>query len=338
MIKNVFFYTLFFLQGSFVSLEAIHSDRNEEPISIRNWGQSSLLAPTERRSARTAILIIAPPVIGDCFTENRWKIGRKVWEQYMQSHPNVDCYFIQSTYPRADRDSSNQIWLEGNTIYVGDWWYEKYMSDRILHKTIVAMEWLLPNYTHFIRTNLNTFFNLKVVNEYMETHHESFYTTPLWQNEWYAIGYAVLYTADVADHMVSEYRRLEAAGESLISSFHADDCAMTALASGVYPYGKKHPFRCCPNLPFGTRQLMCQNSLSTKRLSQYGTILLPPVSLNKAIDYCEQGSDTMMVFRIREGLSLQELGQFYQYLLQKSYPELYSVNIVEYCELFNKKN
>ena len=81
---------------------------------------------------------------------------------------------------------------------------------------------------------------------------------------------------------------MDEAQEELISSQHADDGAITALATGVWPYDKNHPFRACPQLPYGLRQLMCGESLSTKRLSQYGVLLTPPISLKAAIEYCNQ--------------------------------------------------
>jgi hypothetical protein len=301
----------------------------QEMRPLRGWKRSALIAPTHRMPARTAVLIIAPPVMGNCFVENRWRIGKKAWEQYMNSHPNVDCYFLQSRDPRP---GSQQVWIEGNTIYIGDWWYEKYKSDRILYKTIAAMELLLPNYTHFIRTNLNIFLDLKRVNEYMEMHHQSFYTTPLWEKRWFATGYSMIYTADVALHMVKEYRRLEAAGDKFISPSHPDDYVLTSLATGVWPLQRNHPFRPSLGLPLSVRQLMCAASFATETESQYGVLLNPPISLRLALQRCADAPDTVMLYRTKEGLGLVELAHLYQHLLRKHYPELTSVDLVEYAK------
>lgn len=65
-------------------------------------------------------------------------------------------------------------------------------------------------------------------------------------------------------------------------------------------------------------------------MSEYGALLLPPISLEKAIDYCNRASDTLMLYRIREGLNLDQLAEFYEYLLDKSYPGLQRTNLVEY--------
>lgn len=336
------FVFLFFLLCSF-SLHAKKQETFKKDISYPHWERNMVLKPTERKEARTAILIIAPPAMGNSFVENRWKIGKKVWEQYMNSHSNVDCYFVQSAHRNPELAELDQVTVEGNTIYVGDWWYDKCGADRILHKTIVAMEHLLPHYTHFVRTNLNTFLDLKSVNEYMETHHQSLYTTPLWQSAWYAIGYGIVYTADVGTHIVKEYRRLEAMQEELISTAHADDSALTALATGVWPYDKEHPFRCCSSLSFRVRQLMCEKSLSLSekdpsgdRLCRYGALLLPPISLEKALEQCRKAPSTMMLYRSREGLNLNELAQFYGYLLHKTYPELSCINLEEYVSSLPK--
>lgn len=323
-------FSLFLLLLTLNTLEAHPDQSGLEKYLLHDWKANTVIAPTARKPARTAILLISAPILGNCPTANRWKLGKKVWEQYMNSHPNVDVYFVECAKPRAGQ--KEEIWLEGNTIYVGDWYYEKYGSDRILHKSIVAMEWLLPHYTHFIRANLNMFMNLKNINEYMETHHQAFFSTPMWQSAWYAIGYSIMFTADVAAHMVSEYRRLEKMDVELISPAHADDGAITSLATGVWPYDKIHPFRCCHTLPFGIRQLMSPESLSAPRLSQYGALLISPITLQEAINYCEQASPSIMWYRTRDGLNLKDLAQFYEYAMQKNYPELPQINLVNFIE------
>jgi hypothetical protein len=146
----------------------------------------------------------------------------------------------------------------------------------------------------------------------------------------YTIGYAIFFSADVAAHIVSEYHRLE--NEELISPNHADDGALTALATGLWPYDKHHPFRCCPTLRKGIRQLMCHSSLETTRLSNYGALLIPPITLETAINYCKMAPDTMMLYRTNGGLNLKEIAQFYEHLLQKHYPQLKCESLVEYMD------
>ncbi len=314
----------------------LHSDHEFHQNNLRklqNWpkNRTAILQPTSSTPSRTAVLIIAPPKMdGADYTHNRWKLGKKVWEQYMNTVANVDCYFIQSTH-RKDKNNSEEVWCEGNTIYIGDSWYENYENDRILHKTIAAIEFLLPNYTHFIRTNLNSFFNLEAVRDYTESHHQSMYTGPLWQGEWYVLGYGILFTEDVADHICSEYRRLE--GSSIVSCYRADDAVLTSLATGIYPENpSEHVFSCCPSLPLGVRQLMSWDSLSTKRIGRYGMLLLPPISLTDAIQYIDRASNSVILYRIREGFTLPELAEVYERLLQKIYPNVESIKLIEYVE------
>ena len=301
----------------------------EDLSALRSWiGRPQLLPSTEEKPARTAVLIIAPPQVNTSYTDCRWQLGKKVWEQYMNSIPDVDCYFLQSRYPREQ--DLEQVWIEGNTIYIGDEWYKQYGNDRILHKTIVAIEKLLPDYTHFVRTNLNSFVNLKALRQYTRTHHRSMYTAFLWENQWYTLGYGILFTADVAAHLVSEYRRLE--GLAIVSCYRADDCTLTSLAVGLDPEDPVgYRFRCCPTLTSGIRQLMCKESLSATRLSPYGVMLRPPISLESAKEYCDQAADTVMLYRIREGFDLEELAALYTHLLHKIYPELSGDNLVEYA-------
>lgn len=320
-----------------ICLLSTHLQCDYESRTLYNWppNRTMILNPTPKKTSRTAILIIAPPYINKGATESRWALGKKVWEQYMNAFPNIDCYFVQCSH-RKDKTSAEQVWIEGNTIYVGDLFYESQGRDRILHKTITAIEHLLPNYTHFIRTNLNSFFNLNNVQKYTETHHQSMYTGPLWQGEWYVLGYGILFSADVAAHIASEYRRLEHL--EIVNCDKSDDCVLTSLATGIYPFtSSENFFSCCPTLPLGVRQLMSQDSLLTRRNGRYGLLLLPPISLQTAIQYCEQASDSVILYRIREGLSLTELAEFYQYLLNKIYPTLQTTDLVEYAKSLQKK-
>ncbi len=303
-----------------------------------NPGEFELLQPTERKPARTAVLIMSPPDtlnISSGRRECRWQLGKKVWEQYMNVHPNVDCYFLQDTKVR--KGASEQTWIEGNTIYVGD----DSNEDRgiLLSKTIVALEKLLPNYTHFFRTNINTFLNLKALNEYAETHHQSMFTGPLWQESWYLFGYGVLFSADVATHIVNEYRRLEDSYVLSSDLQFAEDAILTSLATGVFPYYDyiEHiegtpEFTCCPTLPLGVRQLMCGSSFATTRLSQYGVELYPAPSFEQTIDYCSQGLNSAMLYRIRSGFDLDKLAEVYEYVLNNIYPELPKFDLVEYAK------
>jgi len=281
-------------------------------------GAFELLQPTERKPARTAVLIMSPPVWlqPDRLNkrESRWQLGKKVWEQYMNVHPNVDCYFLQDAKLR--QGASEQTWIEGNTIYVGNNSDEGHEVK--LSKTILALEKLLPNYTHFFRTNINAFLNLIALNEYAETHHQSMYTGPLWHKEWYLYGYGILFSADVAAHIVSEYRRLE--HDYLLSPDlpFAEDAILASLATGVFPHYddigqvKGDPeFICCPTLPRCVRQLMCESSFSATRLSMYGVELYPIPPFEQAIDYCRRSINSAILYRIRSGYDLDKLAKVY---------------------------
>ncbi len=74
--------------------------------AIRDWkpGAFELLQPTERKPARTAVLIMSPPDMLNLnyYRDCRWLLGKKVWEQYMKAVPNVDCYFLQNTRTNLD--------------------------------------------------------------------------------------------------------------------------------------------------------------------------------------------------------------------------------------------
>ena len=253
----------------------------------------------------------------------------------MNALPNVDCYFLQDAKLREG--ASEQTWIEGNTIFVG---CDSDEDPGIqLSKTIEALEQLLPNYTHFFRTNINTFVNLKALNEYAETHHQSMFTGPLWHKAWYLYGFGVLFSADVATHIVNEYRRLE--GSCVFSSDPplAEDALLGALATGVFPfYGHvghvsgAPEFTCCPTLPLGVRQLMCGLSFTAPRLSTYGVQLYPAPSFEQMINYCSRGLKRAIMYRIRSGYDLDKLAEVYGYVLDNIYPELPKFDLVEYAK------
>ena len=313
----------------------------------RDWkpGAFELLQPTERKPARTAVLIMAAPdtifpsAVYRKSGQYAWQLGKKVWEQYMNVQPNVDCYFLKST--PLKKSDFEEAWIEGNTIYVRD---DSYRDDKFpMNRTIAALEKLLPNYTHFFRTNANSFLNLNTLNEFAETHHQSMFTGPLWQQpSWYLLGYGLLFSADVATHIVNEYRRLE--GNYMASDHFPEDLLLNSLATGVFPYydsighvAGDPEFTCCPTLPFGVRQLMCGSSLTATRLSLYGVQLAPTPSVAEAINYCRLGMKSVILYRISGGcvsssLDLDNLVEVYEHLLNNIYPELPKFDLVEYAK------
>lgn len=328
-----FFFLLLILSTQINSKQqAVLAKEQQEAPACLNWKKNKVLETTRKKAARTAVLIICPPKFEDDYNNCRWKLGQKVWQQYMNRHANVDCYFLQSADPREG--TAAQVWCEGNTLFVGDPAYTSDGQDRILHKTIAAIEALLPKYTHFMRTNLNTFININMLNNYVETHRQSMFTGPLWQDTWYVIGYGLLFTADVAAHMVKEYRRLEGSAE--VRWELPDDSVLTSLATGVNlldpPEGD---FTCCPSLTPGVRQLMCKRSFSSIRLKRYrgkyGVMLLPPISVDSATHYIDQAPKTTILYRVREGFDLVELAKVYEHLLHKVYPKLSNSYLVDYA-------
>jgi hypothetical protein len=304
---------------------------------LYDWKENVLIPQTPKKSAKTAVLIIHPPVWGGYdFVHNRWRVGRKVWEQYMNSHPNVDCYFVSSRDPRVDLPKDQQVWIEGNDLFVGDEHYKKYKADRLTYKTIRAMEYLAPQYTHFVRTNLNVFMNLDALDRYNSTHHIDFFTAFLWQNAWYPIGYGVAYTTKVATHMVKEYDRLASIHCDHVSHNRSDDGVLASLATGIDPYTKPHLFRRAFVLPYAKRQLMSYPSLATNSICPHATLIPDNMSLNNGLNLCERSTSETILWRKRAGFNLDELAVYYDYLLKKVYPNLKTERIQGYVNELNE--
>jgi len=72
----------------------------------------------------------------------RWIYEKRCWEKYMNSHSQIDVYFLEYGEPK----------INGNTIFIP---YDGY--DGIYKKTIHGMKMLEKKYEFYLRTNLNTF-------------------------------------------------------------------------------------------------------------------------------------------------------------------------------------
>ena len=94
---------------------------------------------------------------------------REVWRTYMKSHPEVDCYFIESR-SRPDRGFGPSLFaptLSSDTLTLRG--VERYGT--IYGKTIEALEFMLARrqYDYVVRTNLSSVWDFRVLRTYLET-------------------------------------------------------------------------------------------------------------------------------------------------------------------------
>jgi hypothetical protein len=92
-------------------------------------------------------------------TEPVYAEHRKIWLAYMNSNPQIKCYFIQY------RDGVQA--LEGNTF----WLSGKESFDKIINKTIDSFDFFIKSdsYDFIIRTNMSTLWNFKALIAHLET-------------------------------------------------------------------------------------------------------------------------------------------------------------------------
>jgi len=91
-------------------------------------------------------------------TDPVYEQHRKVWCSYMNSNPQIECYFIQY------RDGPQGI--EGNTFWLTG--QESFPS--ILTKTLDSLEYFLKNnYDFIVRTNMSSLWNFNSLLKYLET-------------------------------------------------------------------------------------------------------------------------------------------------------------------------
>ena len=91
-------------------------------------------------------------------TEPVYVEHRKVWSSYMNSNPQIECYFIQ--YRDGPQGiEGNTFWLTGTESFPG-----------ILTKTLDSLEYFLNNdYDFIVRTNMSSLWNFDVLLKYLET-------------------------------------------------------------------------------------------------------------------------------------------------------------------------
>ena len=91
-------------------------------------------------------------------TEPVYAEHRKVWSSYMNSNPQIECYFIQ--YRDGPQTiEGNTFWLTGTESFPG-----------ILTKTLDSLEYFLKNdYDFIVRTNMSSLWNFDVLLKYLET-------------------------------------------------------------------------------------------------------------------------------------------------------------------------
>jgi hypothetical protein len=313
IIYTTFMVVVFFFQS------LIADDQNK---IWHHWRTIKPVAQTGWKPSQTAILIICPPE--EFLPRNpvleRWYLGKILWEKVMNLNPKVDCFFLRTLACTKNEEAREPVFIKENTIFVRDSEYRPEIgADDILLKTVRAIESLQPRYTHFVRTNLNTFINIHSLVTYNDFHHSSMYTTPTWES-WYPIGYSIFFTADVGKHIVSEYNRLKALGEPRLKV--VDDGALCYLATGIVMGQKQdnHPFKCCPNLERGAQYVMSTDTYPPSAIRRWGTALNLGMSFGDACKLIDESPRDSLLFRVKGGYSNKEQIMLYNKMLHKYYP------------------
>lgn len=128
-------------------------------------------------------------------TDRVYDDHREVWSLYMNSNPQIECYFIQY------RDGPQEI--EGNTF----WLTGKESFEKIISKTIDSLDYFLKksSYDFIVRTNLSSVWNFKVLLKYLESlPRQRVYNSFLgnYKNIIFAAGCGYIITPDVADLLI----------------------------------------------------------------------------------------------------------------------------------------
>lgn len=126
---------------------------------------------------KVLILILSSPGINDIYT-----LHKDIWEQYMNSNPDIDCYFME--YKSDEVPENESIVVKGNTIYIRG---VESLHPGCFNKTIDCFDFFRKNkdnnkvdtnnkplkslydYDYIIRTNLSSLWNFNALIKHLET-------------------------------------------------------------------------------------------------------------------------------------------------------------------------
>ena len=144
---------------------------------------------------------------------------KQVWSLYMNSNPQIECYFIE--YRDGPQEiNKNTFWLTGNES-----------PEKIITKTLDSLEYFLnkDSYDFIVRTNLSSVWNFKVLLEYLENlPKDKVYngSTGYFNNFQFASGSGYILTPDVAKLLLETRQVVE-------SYPHLDDVAVGYTLSNI---------------------------------------------------------------------------------------------------------
>lgn len=88
--------------------------------------------------------------------------NKEVWRTYMNSHPNIDSFFIEYHSAPNFKKENNTIYLPGKESY-----------ENILSKTLLSLDYFInksnKKYDFVVRTNLSTVWDFENLMKYLET-------------------------------------------------------------------------------------------------------------------------------------------------------------------------
>ena len=155
-------------------------------------------------------------------TDPVYEDHRKVWLSYMNSNPQIECYFIQ--YRNGpQRIEGNTFWLTGVESF-----------EKIITKTLDSFNYFLKNdYDFIVRTNLSSLWNFNTLLKHLETlpRNKVYNGFIGYFNDFqFASGSGYIITSDVAELLLHN--------RQFVESYHQlDDVAVGFSLNklGVYP-------------------------------------------------------------------------------------------------------
>lgn len=182
----------------------------------------------------------------NCSFENdrvRWHVGREVW-MAQPKHPRAHVYFVKySAFVQEGAILESYLSPYVTELVVGVMpkaWSSH--ASHITYKSAKAFEYLARRqYTYVVRGHVNVYISVPRLFRYLDTEApaEKLYTSPFWQGGYYAYGYFVLMSADVADWIAHQAARGLLIAAALATKTHAnitgpprEGAELAALATG----------------------------------------------------------------------------------------------------------
>ncbi len=128
--------------------------------------------------------------------EQRWAIGYVIWRKLSEF---LNLKEVKVLFTRTDYRLKEKFIVEDDIISVA---FDK-PCGHIIHKTLVALEYIKDQFDYVVRANCNAIIDLNELSKFVQTlPNIPIFTSPFWEGGSYAFGYFFLISNDIANFLI----------------------------------------------------------------------------------------------------------------------------------------